>query len=327
MMEFMPIRTSRVLDARGVANGLFGLNKSPTKQRLLFDGRRGNASLRPMSAVQRCYEDVLASDPVRACGLRAKAFNLFSPSSLAHLPPDVGTHVGSDLSDFFHFIEVPPWMRAHQHLEPELAMNLGLDPRVVGLWVEPVLTTLGMGFCYATLIAQLVHERLLVPSLSRVMRLRKPLHVSPAHSEAFETAAAEADDDGLVLISNVPPSLLAGCLAHLSPPEMDQSVDASMLDWRVPLSCLAYEERNQRTLRTIALRSVALTSVMVTWRAMWQRSVDFTLSGCCSPTCCTSMTTMTSPSSVPRIPNTASSPLSLTGGSWLLCGCVRAEGF
>ena len=241
MMEFMPIRTSRVLDARGVANGLFGLNKSPTKQRLLFDGRRGNASLRPMSAVQRCYEDVLASDPVRACGLRAKAFNLFSPSSLAHLPPDVGTHVGSDLSDFFHFIEVPPWMRAHQHLEPELAVNLGLDPRVVGLWVEPVLTTLGMGFCYATLIAQLVHERLLVPSLSRVMRLRKPLHVSPAHSEAFETAAAEADDDGLVLISNVPPSLLAGCLAHLSPPEMDQSVDASMLDWRVPLSCLAYE--------------------------------------------------------------------------------------
>ena len=237
MMEFKSIPSSQVIDSIEVANGLFGLNKSPTKQRMLFDGRRGNASLLPMSALQQRYEEVLASDPVRARGFRGKAFDLFSPSSLAHLPPDVVTHVGSDLSDFFHFIEVPPWMRAHQCLEPELAVNMGLDPDVVGQWVVPVLTTLAMGFCYSTLIAQLVHERLLASSLSKPMTLRKPGHVSADHSRALRVATAEADDDGMVLISKVPRSLLVGCLAQVSPTD----VEAAVLDWRVPLAALGFE--------------------------------------------------------------------------------------
>ena len=240
MMEFQPCHSSRLLEFTAVANGLFGLNKSPTKQRMLFDGRRGNASLLPMRDVQRRYEEVLASDPVRARGHRVKAFDLFSPSSLAHLPPDVVTHVGSDLSDFFHFIEVPPWMRAHQNLEPQLAETVGLDPREVGTFVVPVLSTLAMGFCYSTLLAQLVHERLLVPSLLKPVRLRKPAHVSAAHSRALQVAEDAVDGQGLVPICVLPPSLLEGCLSRVSPVGRG-SVDVSGLDWRVPLEALRFE--------------------------------------------------------------------------------------
>ena len=58
----------------------------------------------------------------------------------------------------------------------------------------PTLTTLVMGFRFSTLIAQLVHERLLVPLLTRRVRFyRRDFTPSPVREATSKLASASAD--------------------------------------------------------------------------------------------------------------------------------------
>ena len=122
MMLFRPTTA-----AHGLPNGCFGMVKTASRQRLLVDLRRGNFTLRSMSHLQAAYEVWLQEDPGRAARLRARGFELVNPSSFSDLPPDVCVKAGSDLSDFFHFIQVPPHIMRHQQLAPLKATSLGLD--------------------------------------------------------------------------------------------------------------------------------------------------------------------------------------------------------
>ena len=168
MLKYQPCRSSRLL----AKNGMFGIHKSDTASRLVVDQRRGNFPLLTMQELQKVYERYLREDPDQAEGLRAKALDLFNPSSLVDLPPGGLLKTESDLSNFFHFLQVPDWMCDHQALSPILSSKIGLDPAVSGKFVVPVLTTLAM--------AQVVHEVLLLRSLKTMLGFRPRSRPCPA---------------------------------------------------------------------------------------------------------------------------------------------------
>ena len=220
------------------ANGTFGLKKSALKQRFLADLRRGNFCLISMKQLKQVFEEYLAKYPDRASGVDAKFFELFKPSALAHMPGGAICKTVSDLSDFFHFIAVPPWIQEHQKLTPVRAVDVGCDPRR-GPWVTPVLTTLGMGFAYATLIAQLVHDALLRPSLVRSVRLRTDSLLSPDRKRALVPLRSSSGADGMVLLSDVPHALLDDALSPWV--KSASSLLPNISGLRIPVAALAFE--------------------------------------------------------------------------------------
>ena len=189
-------------------NGMFGLAKSEDRTRLLVDMRRGNALLLGMREVQWKYQDLLSGlPPEEASMFREKALHLFQAAHLtAFSRATIKTE--SDLSNFFHFLELPRHFFKFQALRKVLSSEVGLPgPR---RWVQPVASTAAMGFTLAPLIAQLVHEECLLPALL------KPIHVSYAPKSSPQAALAESlpsksASDGsapLVPVREVPSSLL-----------------------------------------------------------------------------------------------------------------------
>jgi hypothetical protein len=214
MCEFMP---AKLYKPKAVC-GLFGLAKPPPPSdpgkrstRMLCDERPGNAHHIRMPALQRLYESKLStmSSDERHL-LRPLALDLPHTSTLSALPPGGLTKTRTDLSDFFHFILVPDWIRDYQCLPRVRAIDVGLDPVRVGTWVWPRLCTLAMGYCFAPLIAQLVHEFLLLPVLSRPLLFEM---CTPTNLPVpVQLLAHGQGDDGLVELSRVPPLLLTSLL-------------------------------------------------------------------------------------------------------------------
>ena len=178
-------------------NGAFGLYKSESQQRFLVDLRRGNFLLRDMDFLQQLYSDWLHANPDQRRVHRAKGFELFCPSMLGTLPPDTCAESGSDCSNFFHWFQMPKHMQQCQRLAPVPTAAVGLDPVEFGPSVTPTLTTLAMGFKYATLIAQIAHEAVLMPSLSTQIRFRVPAHSSDAHVRRYARMRALAGSTSL----------------------------------------------------------------------------------------------------------------------------------
>lgn len=201
-------------------NGVFGVRKSDIATRLVVDNRRGNFYLLTMKELQQVYDDLLACYPDREVPVRVKILDLFNPASLTDLPPGGRLKTESDLSNFFHFLRAPDWMLDFQALSPIPASSVGLD----GDRVVPVVTTMAMGNVYAPLIAQLVHETLLLRSFQQVLSFR------PSAAPWFPALKCQAKD-GMVPLSAVPlPVFKAFCSAlKLDPAEVFGVADPDML--------------------------------------------------------------------------------------------------
>ena len=124
-------------------NGMFCVGKDVLSDRVIIDARPAN----------RLFVD-------------SPHVELANPSHLASLQIPRGSRMltgKSDLSNFYHHLELPRWMCPFfclPPLRPEELLSLGLDPAGCG-GVYPMCTTLPMGFSHAVFLAQESHMHVL----------------------------------------------------------------------------------------------------------------------------------------------------------------------
>ena len=125
-----------------VVNGLFGVFKTDKQVRLIIDLRRGNLYFRGS-------EDLELLNPTYLVEVILEGEKMF-----------VGK---TDISNFFHRVQVPAWMSQYFGLPRVLSDEVGLaGPQ---RWVFPVVRSLPMGFIRSVEIAQALHDRLVLPAL------------------------------------------------------------------------------------------------------------------------------------------------------------------
>jgi hypothetical protein len=120
-------------------NGCFAVPKPDGTSRFIVDARPAN---------------LLFEDPPDPC--------LPSPEHIARLQPPPGQRVlvgKTDLSNMYHGIRLPAWMRPFFALPQLSAAELQLDGIAAATPVWPVCTRLPMGFSWAVFLAQQAHRR------------------------------------------------------------------------------------------------------------------------------------------------------------------------
>ena len=125
-----------------VVNGLFGTPKSDGSLRLVFDGRRANATFTDAPSVELPGPDLLAKLECEADG------DIFVAKA--------------DLDSYYHRIRLPVWMRPYFALPavPAGLVGLGSEFGECTL-VYPCCTTLPMGWSHSVYVAQSAHLHLL----------------------------------------------------------------------------------------------------------------------------------------------------------------------
>ena len=102
-----------------------------------------------------------------------------------------------------------------------------------------------MGNTYATILAQLVHEAMLVPSLTKSIGFRAPEASSAVHVAMKQHVRGLATAEGMVPVSEVPVRMLNELLAPAlvwSCGAVEISADVlKTCDWLVPLSAFEHE--------------------------------------------------------------------------------------
>jgi len=135
--------------------GIFAVPKGE-QQRLIIDARPTNR---------------LFSEPPRV--------SLPTPDILAALNIKDGLPIFGakcDLSNFYHSLLLPPWMRKYFCLPPVLAEDLGLEGVYGrGVWVYPMCKSLPMGASHAVFLAQTIHEHLVsqLPEFAEAHQIRE----------------------------------------------------------------------------------------------------------------------------------------------------------
>jgi hypothetical protein len=210
-------------------NGVFAILKPSGKLRLICDMRRGNFIYMKMALLQKIYMRHLNSrGGPKKCGLPAKLLDLVCPSMMGETLWSIVCKTESDLADFYHHILVPVYMQECQALSAVSAASVGLKGEGV---VYPRLTTLAMGFVYAPLLAQSVHQFCLSPTI-RVVRYRR--HPSVSHLNRVRSLVSHARD-GMIMIKDVPADLIDPLLASHG---LVKSSHVTKSELRVPLSAL-----------------------------------------------------------------------------------------
>ena len=214
-------------------NGLFAIRKPSGKLRLLCDMRRGNFIYMKMALLQEIYtRHLMTRGGPEACGLSAKILDLVCPSRLGETLQSVLCKTESDLADFYHHILVPPHMQECQALSAVSAASVGMPGDGV---VYPRLTTLAMGFVYAPLLAQAVHQYCLNPAIC-VVKYRR--HPTSEHMSRVRDLASVAVD-GMIKIKDVPSDLISSLLTSHG---LKESAHVSESCLEVPLSALTHCE-------------------------------------------------------------------------------------
>lgn len=122
-----------------VINGVFAVPKGPDAQRFIVDMRPGNSCFQPP-------ESVLLANP--------------GVISELHLPPGASLYVATaDADNMYHRLRPPTWLQDYMGLPPVNSDSVGLPGP--SRTVYPVLTSCPMGFNWAVLLAQSIHERVL----------------------------------------------------------------------------------------------------------------------------------------------------------------------
>jgi hypothetical protein len=180
-------------------NGLFGTPKGDGFTRLILDARPAN-----------CYF------------VRPPKVKLPSPSHLAALrvPHRKPLFVAKlDLSNFYHQLALPEWIRTYFALPAITTEELGgmeltglpaaiREAMMAGQSVYPCCATLPMGFSHSVFIAQAVHEHILYrdgvlrPS-DNIVALTSPMMDRPLHGLYIDDTALVGTDRGeLMLLYN-----------------------------------------------------------------------------------------------------------------------------
>jgi hypothetical protein len=129
-----------------VVNGVFAVPKDSDQDRLIIDAVFANAWLTTPAKVK-----------------------LPDPSHLARLTTSASSGplfvAKSDLSNFYHHLELPAWLRPYFCLVGIPAAELGMPGD--GL-VYPMLHTVPMGWSHSVNVAQAVHEHIVFPEWCEV---------------------------------------------------------------------------------------------------------------------------------------------------------------
>lgn len=128
-------------DQPKVINGVFAVPKDSTEDRLIIDAVFANAYFTTPAKVE-----------------------LPDPSHLARLCASKGSClyvVKSDLSNYYHHLQLPEWIRPYFCLVGVPAAELGLSGDRL---VYPMCNTVPMGWSHSVLVAQLAHEHTLYSS-------------------------------------------------------------------------------------------------------------------------------------------------------------------
>lgn len=122
-------------------NSVFTVSKDADSDRLIIDAQLANSYFIPCPKVK-----------------------LPNPSHLASLCVPAGMKLvvcKSDLSNFYHHIHIPSWLRRYLCLPSVTAGELGLSAYPSGQLVYPMCTTLPMGWSHSVFVAQSIHEHIL----------------------------------------------------------------------------------------------------------------------------------------------------------------------
>jgi hypothetical protein len=176
---------------------------------------------------------------------------------------------GSDLTDYYHFLLVPVWWQKYQALPPISADLVG--QRGGGL-VTPFLTTLCMGHTLAPMIAQAVHDTMLVDFLRRPVYYRWPV---PSSTQKQFLRARDSCDTRVVKLGEVPVEVLKPIIEPAGFQPLAEGVQITstglpygLADVEVPFSALALErvgcENMEFGVRAFDMRD---TDVELAWRA------------------------------------------------------------
>ena len=154
-------------------NGILAVTKDEHHDRLIIDARWANTWF-----------------------VRPRPVRLPTPSHLVQLQLANGErlHIGKmDISNYYHNLSLPAWMRTFLGLPQVTAAELGLREFEPDTMLYPCCTTLPMGWSHSVLIAQLVHEHLLYHSqdalhppplteVANVLNVTQPMLTSPVHA-------------------------------------------------------------------------------------------------------------------------------------------------
>lgn len=158
--------TAGILEFTGqprAVNGVFTVAKDADADRLIIDARAAN----------RLFVD-------------SPHVALPNPSHLVLMQVPAGTTMysgKSDLSNFYHHLSMPAWLRPYFALPALTAselQSLGLDAQLVAGTVFPMCISLPMGFSHAVFLAQSAHEHVVYASGAlrpedNLLRMSSPL--------------------------------------------------------------------------------------------------------------------------------------------------------
>jgi hypothetical protein len=159
-------------DTPRVVNGIFTVKKDDDTDRLIIDARFANAWF--------------TKPPKTALPTPAHVVQLRLPEMEQLL---IGK---ADLSNYYHHLQLPEWLRPFLALPSLTAAELGLDNGPSDRLIFPCCTTLPMGWSHSVRIAQLIHENILyephgdTPAALRpednILHVQHPDIVRPLHA-------------------------------------------------------------------------------------------------------------------------------------------------
>ena len=159
-------------DSPRVVNGIFTVRKDDDTDRLIIDARFANAwfTKPPKTALPTPAHVVQLRLPEMEQLLMGKA----------------------DLSNYYHHLQLPEWLRPFLALPSLTAAELGLDDGPSDRLIFPCCTTLPMGWSHSVRIAQLIHESILyephgdIPAALRpednILHVQHPDITRPLHA-------------------------------------------------------------------------------------------------------------------------------------------------
>ena len=179
----------------GPTNGMFAVVKGVDKLRLILNGQRGNYEW-DQAMFQTIYEEIIATDPMRAeaLGLSARLMLIPNPATLVQLPDGADEVGGSDFASYFYSLLQLKEMVGSQKLPDVDGAAIGLS---AGTYT-PCMRVMSMGNWLSACLAQLIHRHVMLRLTRSPVVLLQPNGQSNARRMAYQRLTVLADAEGTV---------------------------------------------------------------------------------------------------------------------------------